>query len=201
MNSAVAMIVVDGIETGTMDHINPADIDRIDVLKDAAAAAIYGTRASNGVILITTKRGRVGKPSIDYTVNIGKQLIGAFPEYTDSYTYARELNHAYELAGLDSVYTDSDLQNFKNGSDPFLYPNTDWFQHVFNGSGLQQNHTFSVSGGTEQSKYMVSLGYMGQEGHIKSNYFNRYRRSNRQNVRVTKRPDVIDSNSRVTGGC
>jgi TonB-linked SusC/RagA family outer membrane protein len=173
MNNSAPMVIVDGIEA-EMDNVNPSDIERIDVLKDAASAAIYGTRAANGVILITTKRGVAGKSKVSYDNYFGRQVIAAFPEYLDSYEYSKLLNTARANLGTTPAYTESEIQKFKDGSDPFLYPNTDWFGLIFKGSGFQQSHNLTATGGTEQSKYLLSLGYLDQQGNIKNHSYERY---------------------------
>ena len=173
MNNSAPMVIVDGIEAD-MDNVNPSDIERIDVLKEAASAAIYGTRAANGVILITTKRGVAGKSQVSYDSYFGRQVIAAFPEYLDSHEYAKLLNKARANIGTTPAYSESEIQKFKDGSDPFLYPNTDWFGLIFKGSGFQQSHNLTATGGTEQSKYLLSLGYLDQQGNIKNHSYDRY---------------------------
>lgn len=173
MNNAEPLVIVDGIEA-EIDDINPGDIERIDVLKDASSAAIYGTRAANGVILVTTKRGTEGRTKISYNTYLGKQFITAFPDYLGSYEYGELLNTARINAGLEPAYTNSELQKFRDGSEPILYPDTDWFDLLFNGSGLQQSNSVRATGGTEKARYMLSLGYLNQKGNIQGNSFDRY---------------------------
>ena len=162
LNSADPYILVDGIEAGTMNEINPNDIESISVLKDAASAAIYGSKASNGVILITTKRGKTGKPRITYNGYVGFQKPTALVDRLSSYEYASLLNQSMIAEGLSPRFTDEEIQKFKNGTDP-NYPNTDWYNEVYQ-IGVQHSHSVNVSGGTEDVKYMGSISYLHQTG-------------------------------------
>lgn len=163
MNNADPYILVDGIETG-IDTVDPNDIESISVLKDAASAAIYGSKASNGVILITTKRGKEGKPTIKYTGNVGIQQPTKIIERMSSYDYARLFNKAMIDANMAPRFTDEEIQKFKDGSDP-NYPNTDWYDLILR-TGFQHTHNVNISGGTENVKFMGSVGYLGQTGII-----------------------------------
>lgn len=165
-NNANPMVIVDGIE-GTMNDIDPNDIQSISVLKDAASSAIYGSKAANGVILITTKRGKEGKTSISYSGNFGWQSATELPEYCSSADYAILTNEALGYAGKDPIYTKEDIQKFRDGSSPYTHPNTNWQDLLFTESGFQQQHNVSFTGGANSIRYMASLGYQGQEGIIK----------------------------------
>ncbi len=162
MNTADPYILVDGVETSTLNSIDPNDIESISVLKDASSAAIYGSKASNGVILITTKRGESGAPRISYNVNVGFQNPTMLVDRLSSYDYARLLNQVMVDAGQEARFTDAELQKFKDGTDP-NYPNTDWYDLAYK-TGVQHTHNVSVSGGTDALKYMASVGYMHQTG-------------------------------------
>ena len=164
LNNSNPFILVDGIEVETMDDIDPNDIASISVLKDAASAAIYGSKASNGVILITTKRGESGRPILSYNTSFGWQKATGFVERMNSYDAARYYNLALQNSGKAPRFTDEELQKFKDGTDPYKYPNTDWNDLGYQGSGFMHKHNVSVNGGTDAVKYMVSLGYLGQEG-------------------------------------
>lgn len=164
LNNSNPFILVDGIEVETMDDIDPNDIASISVLKDAASAAIYGSKASNGVILITTKRGESGRPVLSYNTSFGWQKATGFVERMNSYDAARCYNLALKNSGKAPRFTEEELQKFKDGSDPYRYPNTDWNDLGYQGSGFMHKHNVSVNGGTDAVKYMVSLGYLGQEG-------------------------------------
>lgn len=125
LGNAEAMVVIDGVES-SFNNVSPDDIESISVLKDAAASSIYGVRAANGVILITTKKGVVGKPVVSYNGYVGWQSACRMPDYLDSYHYAQLFNEAYANDGLPAPYSEQDLQKFKDGSDPDHYPNSNW---------------------------------------------------------------------------
>jgi len=173
MNNTNPLVLVDGIET-SMDEINPNDIESISVLKDAASASIYGSRAGNGVILITTKRGSAGNIKINYNNSIGWQRLGLTPEVASSADYARLRNEANLNQGLAPAYTDDEIRKFEDGSDPFNYPNTDLMGLLFDGSGFTQNHNLFLSGGNDQARYGISLGYFEQQGVLKRTDYERY---------------------------
>ncbi len=173
MNNASPMVIVDGLE-GSMNDLNPNDIESISVLKDAAAAAIYGTRAANGVILITTKRGKEGKTKVTYNGYVGVQEAINRAKPVDSWDYAIMLNEAYANEGKRPVYTDEDIRKFKDGSSPDTHPNTDWNKAVLSGSGIVHNHNLNIMGGTEKNKYVVSMGYFDQDGIVENSGYNRY---------------------------
>lgn len=162
LNNASPYILVDGVETGTMNSIDPNDIENISVLKDASSAAIYGSKASNGVILITTKRGKAGKTSVSYSGNIGIQQPTNTVERLSSYEYASLLSRSMKEIGMEPRFTDEEIQKFKDGNDP-NYPNTQWYDLILR-TGFQHTHNVNVNGGSENVKFMASLGYLGQEG-------------------------------------
>ncbi|SDD73967.1 TonB-linked outer membrane protein, SusC/RagA family [Dyadobacter soli] len=196
LGNSNALIVVDGVpnRSGGLDRINPADVESISVLKDAAAA-IYGSRAGNGVILITTKRGKSGKPQLSYDLNLGiaqptrtptmsnaaeygtirnelqiydnlpvGQWQGALQGFNTNGSYTRTDNGNV----LSAVFTPADLQKFRDGSDPLTHPNTDWYGSVIRNWSPQQRHNLQLTGGSENIKYLASLGYINQDG----NYVN-----------------------------
>lgn len=197
LGNSNALIVVDGVpnRSGGLDRLNPADIESISVLKDAAAA-IYGSRAGNGVILITTKRGKTGKPQLSYDLNMGiaqptrtptmsnaaeyatirnelqiydnlpvNQWGGALQGFNTNGSYTRTDNQNV----LSAVFTPGDIQKFRDGSEPLTHPNTDWYGSVIRNWSPQQRHNLQLTGGSENIKYLASLGYINQEGnYVKS---------------------------------
>ncbi len=173
LNSAAPYILIDGLESGSLNMLDPSDIESISVLKDAASAAIYGSKAANGVILITTKRGRSGKARINYSGTVGMQSATRLMERMGSYEYATLTNELRKAAGQTPQFSDEALQKFRDGSDPENYPNTDWYALAFR-TALQQRHNLSVSGGTDQIKYMGSIGYLGQTGILPNAQRNQY---------------------------
>lgn len=160
------LVVIDGIPNRNLERLDPAMIESFTVLKDASAA-IYGTQAANGVILITTKRGRVGKPTITIDMNVGAQQPTVIPEMADAATYATMLNEISYYnnpgGGLNQVYTEADIQAYADGSDPWGHPNTDWFDAVFKPWSMQHYENVSVRGGSDRLKYYLSFGNKFQD--------------------------------------
>lgn len=167
------LVVVDGVpgQIGGLERLDPNDIESISVLKDAAAA-IYGNRAANGVILVTTKRGKSGKPSITYSGNLGVSSPTRLPKMADAATYAILRNEiAYgnsSSGGMNQIYSAEQIQKFRDGSDPLLYPNTDWADVTLKKAAIQSQHNLSVAGGTEDVRYFMSLGSVYQDGLYKN---------------------------------
>ena len=163
LNNNNPLIVVDGIANRSMSRLNPSDIESVIVLKDASAA-IYGAQAANGVILITTKRGASGKLKVNVDFNQGFSSPTVLPDMADSYLYATMMNEVDLYAGQSLRYSEDDLQKFKDGSDPWGHPNTDWFSEVFKPFSLENKGNVSLTGGTETVKYFVSIGSRFQDG-------------------------------------
>ncbi|MNG75381.1 Vitamin B12 transporter BtuB [compost metagenome] len=167
------LVVVDGVpgQIGGLERLDPNDIESISVLKDASAA-IYGNRAANGVILVTTKRGKSGKPSITYSGNLGVSSPTRLPKMADAATYAILRNEiAYgnsSSGGMNQIYSAEQIQKFRDGSDPLLYPNTDWADVTLKKAAIQSQHNLSVAGGTEDVRYFMSLGSVYQDGLYKN---------------------------------
>jgi len=139
------------------------------VLKDAAAA-IYGSRAANGVILITTKRGKEGKPTVSFSGNYGFSNPIRLPEMADAFEYATMMN---EINPANKPYSDEALQSFKDGSDPWRYPNTDWYDAAIKPSSPMYRSDVGVNGGSDKFKYYLNLAANGEDG-IYKNSANRY---------------------------
>jgi len=181
------LIVVDGVpgQIGGLERLNPNDIESVSILKDASAA-IYGSRAANGVILITTKRGKTGKPTISANFNQGFSSPTRLPKMADAATYAAISNEiAYYNnpdGGLNQQYSDEEITKFKNGSDPLNYPNTDWEDVTLKNTALQNEANVSVSGGTENIRYYVSAGTLYQDGIYKNGATKYHQYSFRSNI-------------------
>jgi TonB-linked SusC/RagA family outer membrane protein len=159
-----ALIVVDGIPGRSLDRIDPNSIESITVLKDASAA-IYGAQAANGVILITTKRGKVGKPEIQVNLNQGYGRPTRIPDMADAAEYATMLNEIDMYRSRDPRYTADEIQKFRDGSDPWRYPNTDWFDAVLKPWSGQAYGNITVQGGSENLKYFLLAGAKNQDGY------------------------------------
>ena len=155
LNSSSPYILIDGVESGTMSSLDPNDIESISVLKDAASAAIYGSKAANGVILITTKRGKSGKPQVSYNGYVSVQNPTSLVDRLDSYEYAHMLNDALESEGKAKKFTSEEEIN--------ALPNTDWYDLAYK-TGSLQHHNVSVNGATESVNYLASVGYLKQSG-------------------------------------
>ena len=152
------LILIDGVE-GNMNLLNPLDIESISVLKDAASAAIYGVRAANGVILITTKRGQASsKVKISYSGSYTLQTPGIVPDYVDGYNWALMKNEV-----STGTFSPEALQKLQDGSDPDHYANTNWLDAVLRNASMHQHH-LSVSGGNENTRFMTSVAYSNQDG-------------------------------------
>lgn len=163
------LVLVDGLP-GSLSDLTPADIDNISVLKDASSAAIYGSRAANGVILVTTKKGKEGKTRITYNGSVGMSQATALPELAHSYEYAEY----YNMAVGTETYTPEMIQKYRDGSDPDNYADEMYLDDILGGHAFQTKHELSVSGGTGKLQYMASMGYLRQDGLLDNNYFNRY---------------------------
>lgn len=167
LNSANPYILIDGVEAGDMNSLDPNDIESVSVLKDASSAAIYGSKASNGVILITTKRGKSGKAKVNYNGYIGFQSAVGLVDRLSSGDYAMLYNRALEAENKAPRFTEDEIQKFRDGSDPYNYPNTDWRGLAYQ-TGVQHQHNVSIRGGAEQVSYMVSAGYLNQTGILRN---------------------------------
>ena len=182
--NANPLIVVDGIQMN-YDQLNPNEIETVTVLKDAAAVAPYGLAGANGVILVTTKRGKAGKLSLNYNGYYGFQQPTRIPHYLDAYGYATQFNKANENIGNGATYSDEELQKYKDGSDPNHFPNTDWVNEVINSHNPLTSHTLSFSGGSDKIHFYSDLGYLYQEGVVDAINFRRYNGSVNVDAEVT----------------
>lgn len=164
-----ALVLIDGIP-GKLNDVSSEDVESISVLKDASTAAIYGSRAANGVILVTTKTGKEGKVSVGYNGYVGFNTPTALPEFVDTWQYATLYN---EAVGREA-YTQEEIQKFRDGSDPDHYANARYLDEVFSRKGLQTGHDVTINGGNAENKYMVSFGYLKQNGIVEKNDYQRY---------------------------
>lgn len=185
-SKADALVLVDGIP-GSLNDINAEDVESISVLKDASTAAIYGARAANGVILVTTKTGKEGKMTVSYNGYVGFNQPTELPEFVDTWRYAELLN---EAKGTE-FYSKSEIQKMKDGSDPDKYGNHKYLDEVFGRKGIQTGHDLTLNGGTASNRYLLSLGYLHEDGIIKKNNYERF------NTRLNLVTDVL-SNLTIT---
>ncbi len=172
---ASPVFVIDGIVRYSSDfaQLNPNEIQSVSILKDAASAAVFGVRGGNGVILITTKRGSAGKMQITYNANFGIQTRTRTIEFLNSYDYATLYNEALANEGKAPLYSQADLQKYKDQSDPDAYPSSDW-NSIMNKNPMITQHDLSASGGSDKIRYATSFSYLNQDGIVPSNNFKRY---------------------------
>jgi len=169
------LYVIDGIirDQDAFAALNMNDVESISFLKDAAATAVYGAKASAGIVQVTTKSGLTGKPRLSYSNNMAWNTPSLFPKLINSYDKALVANAIGEAAGngKNSTYTPEQLEKIKNGTDPDTYPNTDWYGLSFRKYAQQQSHNLSVNGGTKATKYYAGLGYFNQGSNYVNNSF------------------------------
>lgn len=202
LNNNNALVLVNGIEYPLSD-INPNDIESISVLKDAASASIYGSRAANGVILVTTKAGTKGKFNVRYNAYYGAQKVNYLPDVVKDPVQFMELRNMAMINGgrLIVDYPQSLIDEYKAGmkTNPYIYPNNDWFDIMFS-PGAMQEHNLQFSGGTDNVTYALSLGYLDQDGVMLGSSSNRYSLGFNTTAQVSKRLKIgsnINVNYRV----
>ena len=176
MNNNDPLVIIDGIE-GSLGNLNPADIEQISILKDASSTAIYGSRASNGVVLVTTKKGKAGKVEISYDFMYGVQQPTSLPKIADSWVYAELYNEAAVNSGRAAKFTPEQIAQFRNGG-----PNVNWVKELYHRNSPQSSHNVSMTGGNDQLSYMASLGYMDQNSMFKGPDYGYKRYNARLNV-------------------
>ena len=164
--SSSALVLIDGIE-GNINDLDPADIESFSILKDASATAVYGTRGANGVVVVTTKRGKAGKLHVNFKTNATYSYSPRMPEYADAYQYATLANEARSVRGDDPVYSATELELFKTGLDPDLYPNVNWRDVILKDHVINNQHHLSISGGGQSARYYMSLGILNSEALFK----------------------------------
>lgn len=207
-SSGSPLVLIDGME-GDINTINPQDIDNISVLKDAASSSIYGSRAPFGVILITTKKGKTGKPVLNYNNSIRFNSPLLLPESVDSYTFALFMNDGCINGGITPFFSTEHLQRIKdyqNGvikesiipnpdnptkwGDGYVYgnDNVDWFDAIFRSQAFSHEHNLSLNGGTDSSRYYVSANYLDQDGFMEFNQDNykRFASTVKLDIDITK---------------
>ena len=187
LNSAEPLVLVDGVER-SFSQLDPNEIESISVLKDASATAVFGVRGANGVILVTTKRGSVGKASVTASVSSAIQTISKFIDFTDSYTYGQMWNYSaitdarpmsqwpgsvnvadYTPYANDGIRFSQDvMEHFRTGDMPQTFPNMDWIKYIMNDSAWQEQANVNVNGGTERVRYFVSAGFLNQDSLFKT---------------------------------
>ncbi|MDE5637084.1 MAG: TonB-dependent receptor, partial [Alistipes sp.] len=189
LNDASPLVVVDGMIGLSISDVNPQDIESISVLKDASSSAIYGSRAANGVILITTKNGAESAPRITYSGNVSFETVARRLNLVTDYASFMEIQNAgLEANGQAPRFSQEKIDEWRNdaGRNPTVYPNTDWQDHIYRNPSVVQNHTLSIAGGSKTVRYNLSMGYVNNPGMIYNTEYERYQL--RSNVEVNIKP-------------
>lgn len=189
LNDSSPLVIIDGAEAG-INTVNPQDIESMTVLKDAASSAIYGSRAANGVILITTKQGKSGKIKLDYNgyVSFTSPSIPSSMDPVSNYAdYMGYINEGYRSSGMAEKFTAESIQEWRDneGKDALRYPNSNWIDDTFNNS-VSHNHVISMSGGSEKIRFYSSFGYQNNPGVMENTGFEKY--SGRLNLTADIKP-------------
>lgn len=163
------LIIVDDIEYtyDQLQQINVNEIESISILKDASTTAVYGIKGANGVLVVTTRRGKSGKPQINFRTEGGVQSPTKTPQFLDAYHSALLINQAETNDGLTPEFTSNDLKLYQDGTDPYGHPNVDWYNAIFKKYSYQLNTNLDISGGTDQIKYFISGGALDQNGLVR----------------------------------
>jgi TonB-dependent starch-binding outer membrane protein SusC len=177
IGNASPLYIVDGVQVGDIKYLNNSDIESVDVLKDAASAAIYGSQGANGVILITTKQGKSGKGQITFDAYYGYQNRAKKIDMLNARQYATIMNEEFLNSGGDKSEIPFDVNNLPQYVKIGI-ANTDWLNEMFQKNAVIQNYSLGISGGTEKSIYSISLGYTGQEGIVGGRSVSNYERYN-----------------------
>jgi len=212
-NNAEPLYVIDGVERNQsqFNRIDPSEIESFSILKDAAATAVYGSKGANGVVLVTTKRGEEGRPSVNFSSSIKFNTPTRYPNYLNSYESLKLYNEALMNDGQDPLYSDEDLMHYKLQDDPYRYPDTNWYELMMKDFSIQNNNSVSVRGGTKSVKYYVSGTYMYQDGQLKTTQgrvydpkfsYQRYTFRSNVDVLLTKAFTIsIDMSGSMTDKC
>lgn len=184
LNDSNPLILIDGVE-GDFNIVDPSMIESITVLKDAASSAIYGSRAANGVILITTKRAKGNTLQVSYNAYAGFQEAMNLPKKVNAIDHMEMINLAHINSGAAPLYDDAFIEAYRQNmhSDPDNYPNTDWQKEVLTGSGFLQNHNLSINSGADKFRFLTSVGYLDQKGLIEASNFRRYTFRNNADIK------------------
>lgn len=179
------LVLVDGIERDLAD-INPEEVESFSILKDASATAVYGVRGANGVILVKTKKGKIGRPVVTFKANYGFSNPVKLPDFVDGPKYMSIINEASRLSGQGILYDDEVIKMTRNGNDPDLYANIDWLDFITKSNVPQQQYSVDINGGSERLRYSLVLGYFEEDGMFitdKNQDYDSSSRYNRVNVR------------------
>lgn len=169
-NNSEPLYVIDGVERNQAQflRIDPSEVESFSILKDAAATAVYGSKAANGVVLLTTKRGQEGKMSIQFNSSVTLNQPTRYPKYLNSYESLKLYNEALQNDGGDPLYSEEELLHYALQDDPYRYPDTDWYSLMLKDFSTQSNNSLSIRGGSKSVRYFLSGTYMYQGGQLKT---------------------------------
>lgn len=180
------VVIIDGVQR-ELYSIDPADIESVTVLKDALSSLLLGQNSSRGALVVTTLQPKIGRPHLSFSAQTGFQESLKLPDPLPAYKYAYLLNEALENDGKAPAYTADDFDAYKNGTDPYTHPNVNWYNTILNNNAPITRYNLDVTGGTKTARYMVALGYLNQDGFLKTSSANSY------NTNVQQRRYTIDS--------
>jgi len=192
--SSSPLVLVDGVER-SISAIDPTDIASFTILKDASSTAVYGVRGANGVVLVQTRRGKVGKTQIYLDYNEGVTTFTRRPKLADGVTFMNLANEALTTRGQQPKYTQDYINNTAKQTDPLLYPNVDWLDATFNKFGHNRRANFNASGGVDNAQYYVSVGYYNEAGFLKTDDLAQYN----SDVTYTRYNFTSNLNLKLTG--
>lgn len=194
------LYIVDGVQQDDIGQIDMNEVESISILKDASATAVYGVRGANGVIIVTTRRGKTGTAKVSISSQTGVNVTNRLPKFLDAYNALLLLKESYENdgQGANFPYTAEQMEHYRTGDMPELYPNTDWQKETMRKASLQTQYNANVQGGTERVKYFVSAGYLFQDGIFKEfesdtdngYYFKRYNFRSNLDINVNENLDL-----------
>jgi TonB-linked SusC/RagA family outer membrane protein len=184
LNDNKPLVLVDGVER-SFNTIDPSEVESVTVLKDATAASVYGVRGANGIILVTTKRGKEGKPSVTYSTNYSLSTNTRMPEYLNGEEFVKWYNYADEINGRSHTFSDEIVNKVTNGDPDGIYGNTNWIKKMLKPASVWHN-SLSVNGGSKNVNYFVSLGNLYQPGIIKKVNYNRYNLRSNIDAKITE---------------
>lgn len=172
------LVMIDGIETQNYNNLDPNEIENISILKDASATAVYGVRGANGVLLITTKRGSVGKPKVSFSAQSAMSMLASERQYMNSGDWAKGYNEAlrydsYIGGSYIPRFSEVDIQHYVDQDSPLFYPNVDWAKLMLKPSTNQSQYNLNIRGGTDRLKYFISAGYFTQGGMFDEKLYDR----------------------------
>ncbi|MEO5562305.1 MAG: SusC/RagA family TonB-linked outer membrane protein [Chitinophagaceae bacterium] len=193
------LVIIDGV-VANLSVFNLEDVESVTVLKDALGTAMLGVRGSNGALVITTKKGKAGRNQISFTAQTSIQKPIGFPKTLNAYDYASLYNEALTNDGLPTIYTNADLDAYKNHTDPYGHPDVDWKKQVLSNTSRFDRYTLSATGGNQFARYFVALEHVSQSGFFKTVDSNTYNTNNDFKSYVIRSNIDVNVNSTLTGG-